>query len=831
MANKSSATETQGGTQDFTLTNKFTYGYRNREDITVLPPGVLVPGAQNVLTNTLQHIGIRKGYTLDGAANTDLAPIASSFDWSTSGGLERNMRSGFLTDAGNDGKLQFRYTHADNTIEWVDLMNDLTSVNFNYANFWDTSQLQNVIYFVNGTPNIYEWNGAATEMLSATNLAGQIDAIGKTPNFEGFQSDTGGYDYQVGDRLTVTGGSGTAVVTVLTVRPGAIKSFNIHIGGAGTGYAPGDDIDVNGGTGIVPYAHMTVLTVGGSGEVLTVNMYIYGAGYTPATNVSTITNGAGTGFSIDITAIGDAVATWGIQSDADHGSGYAANTLFVPLTGGHGTGASLEIVTVFSGTLTKSGTQTWAEAGFQVGVSSGRFKVVINGTTYTYGTPSSFGSTTWGDTTTLVGITPDPSAEPANSIVVEAVTTYANNNTSTGLPTTFNNDLIASLEQRLYIGSLTDSRIWVSSINLNNNTGHYDPLNAWGAFFVGFYGAPMQFLTTSPPTAFIPQEEFIYISAGKDEWYNVQLDVDLNSADLTTSPPVQPVQSLKITRLNTTAQQAAQTQAATSKIANSIVYLSFEPIINTFGRVTDIFLTPQITDLSFPIVNDMNAYDFTNASLCYYRKFVYVAVPKEGLVLAYNMTDVKNPYWEAPQVMPISRFSIIGGLLFGHSSLVSETYQLFNGTNDNGNPILARAAFSFNNYGTRSQSKGYNEFYVEGYITANTDLTLGIQYDIDGCATNTYFEINGDDTQIVCISKDDASLGKTSLGKTPLGSTIISDPNANKPKFRVVKTFPTRYFYEDQISFTSEGIDEQWEILAFGPQLQANTDLNNAITQ
>jgi len=575
-----------------------------------------------------------------------------------------------------------------------------------------------------------------------------------------------------------------------------------------------------------------VLTVDGSGGVLTYTTVNNGFGYHVANSVTTISNGAGTGFLLDITAIGDAVSTWGIQSDADHGSLYTPTDL-VPLTGGTGTNAKLSINSVFAGTLTKSGTQTWAEAGFQVGVSNGRFKVVINGTTYTYGTPLSFGSTTWGDTTTLHGITPDPSGEAAGSIVLQAITTYANTGTSTGLPTNFNNDLIATLQQRLYIGSLTDSRIWVSAINLNNSSGHFDPLDAWGVFFAGFYGSPFQFLTTSPPTSFIPQEQFIYVSAGKDEWYNVVLDVDLNSADLSTSPPVQPVNSLTITRLNTTAQQASQSQAATSKIANDIVYLSFEPIINTFGRTPDILSNdiPQITDLSFPIINDMNGYDFTNAAVFYYRKFIYIAVPREGLVLVYNMTDVKNPYWEAPQVMPISRFSIIGGELYGHSSQVSETYKLFDGFNDNGAPIAALANFSFNQYGTRSQSKGYNEFYVEGYISDSTTLTLGIQYDIDGCATKTHFDIVGSDTQIVCIPSDMASLGKVSLGKNPLGGELMGSLDGNTPKFRVIKTFPINYFYEDQISFGSEGIDMQWEILAFGPQLQAFTDLNNHISQ
>ncbi len=52
--------------KEFTLTDNFQLGYRNREDKTKLPPGVLIEGSQNVLTSVNNTVGITKGYTLDG---------------------------------------------------------------------------------------------------------------------------------------------------------------------------------------------------------------------------------------------------------------------------------------------------------------------------------------------------------------------------------------------------------------------------------------------------------------------------------------------------------------------------------------------------------------------------------------------------------------------------------------------------------------------------------------------------------------------------------------------------------------------------------------------
>jgi len=52
--------------KSFSLVENFPLGFRNREDKTKLPPGVLIDGSQNVLTSVNNTVGITKGYTLDG---------------------------------------------------------------------------------------------------------------------------------------------------------------------------------------------------------------------------------------------------------------------------------------------------------------------------------------------------------------------------------------------------------------------------------------------------------------------------------------------------------------------------------------------------------------------------------------------------------------------------------------------------------------------------------------------------------------------------------------------------------------------------------------------
>lgn len=624
---------------DFSLVSSFPLGYRNREDVTNLPAGVLVKGSQNVLTNTSGRVGLRKGYTLDGQSSTVLGGIKSTFDWPTHLGPVRHLRSGSLTSAANDGKLQYRYlatggevwsghTFSAGQIYWIDLMTSLTSVSFNFTDWWDTTNLQAVLLFVNGASEINEWTGGITTLASTT---------------------------------------------------------------------------VN--------------------------------------------------------------------------------------------------------TITKSGTKTWAEEGFY---TTGTHSVMINGNSYQ-------ATAGWG-TLTLTGVGTDPTGEVVNSLIHQKVKTTANS-AMTNLPS-IANSLIANLRNQIYVSSFVNNSVSVSKVNNYTDYSFATPRVVGEGALLTLDGTP---------NALIPQEDAMYISAGLDQWYQTQFTV---SSDNTK-------EALTISRLKTTSLQAAQSQALTVKMGNSVVFLSHEPIVQSLGRVQDVILTPQLTDLSFPIVNDVNAYDFTGGRLFYFQKFVYLSAPAEGKTLVYNMTNEqinsngsKNHYWEAPQILPVGQFSIIDGALYGHDNNVPQSYKLFDGLNDNGHPIEAWAKFSYNNYGTRSNSKGFNEYYVEGYIAQNTTLDLGITYEIDGFATSTKYPILGTDTQIVAITQSNASIGKVSLGKNPLGSTSNeTSPTDLPPKFREIQTFPIDYFYEEQTTFHSTGKDFQWEILAFGPKILPYGDLNNSITK
>lgn len=464
------------------------------------------------------------------------------------------------------------------------------------------------------------------------------------------------------------------------------------------------------------------------------------------------------------------------------------------------TGMITTLASATANTITKTGTSTWGEIG---ALKNGTRSVVINGSTYIY---------TGGEgTTTLTGVSPSPIAEPTNSVIHQSVRTNANSaSVASSLPSTFTNNLISILRNQVYIGSLISRSVYISKTNSYTDYQFTAPVRVVGE------GAIITL--DGSAVALVAQEDTMYVSAGKDFWYQTKFTL---SSDLTK-------EDFSIIRLKTSARQATQSQTLTAKNKNSIVFVSNETTFDELGRLVNNFNTPLSQNISDPIKNDFDTYDFTDGQVVYFRNFIFISVPKSGLIRVYNI--VKG-YWEAPQILPVARFSIINGVLYGHDYNTPNTYQLFTGHNDNGNPIEAKAYFSFQNYGTRSQTKDFNEFYVEGYISSNSIITHGVSFEIDGFQTASSFDLSGTSTLAASFGGGSGSLGKASLGKNPIGgiNPLTSDTNSLPPKYRVIFTLQRLSFYECQFFFTSSGIDFQWEILAFGGLARRTEYGNNSI--
>jgi hypothetical protein len=248
--------------------------------------------------------------------------------------------------------------------------------------------------------------------------------------------------------------------------------------------------------------------------------------------------------------------------------------------------------------------------------------------------------------------------------------------------------------------------------------------------------------------------------------------------------------------------------------------------IDSLGRVTNI-VTPDSRPLSDIIKNEITGYSFvSDPHLVYNENNLYALFPSEGKMLIY---DFDRKYWMPPQLLPLSRLAIIGVDLYGHSSGVTESYKILDTSvySDNGNPIDARAVFSYRNYGYRAWRKKFDEWYTEVYMSANTNLSLQINYDFGGFGGIVTKIIRGTETRFKFFTSLLNSLGKWALGKNPIGS--VSAEQITLPKYRKIDTVDDNDFYEAQAIYSSNGVDQRWELLAFGGNIKLSENDNSDI--
>lgn len=439
--------------------------------------------------------------------------------------------------------------------------------------------------------------------------------------------------------------------------------------------------------------------------------------------------------------------------------------------------------------------------------------VTINGVDYTYTGVSG---------STFTGVTPDPTGlvNPGD-LAFQKVVTTANSAFTGGPGSTFPNALISILNNQIFIGSLTSPTGYMSKIN---------SFIDYSFSATRLPGEGATFTLDDNLVGFIPQEENMYISAGKNFWYNTTL-VQSTTYNGTTAPTTE-LFSVKLLKVDT--QHGAQSQALIGKAGNKIIMVSYQPTFDELGRVEDIIAAPNLVDISAPIKLDFDAYDFTGGSVYSWKNYKLVAIPVEGIVRIFNEF---TKAWETPQILPIMSFYTVNGDLYGHSSTTSESYKLFTGNSDRatatvkGNPILAVVNFAYQNFGTRTSLKNQNKFYIEGYITPNTTINCVINYDLDGNLTQQTFTVLGDDMTFIGSNDNSNSLGKNPLGSQPGGSSLVSSLTGLPPKFRVIKTFPRFDFYECQFSFSILGIDQNFQLLSFGSNAQVSDTTNFSIEE
>ena len=448
---------------------------------------------------------------------------------------------------------------------------------------------------------------------------------------------------------------------------------------------------------------------------------------------------------------------------------------------------------VTTNTIVKAGTNTFAQNRFY----ANRNRTLINvrtGTEYTY--------TGGAGTTTLTGVSPDPTGEIlANDVLIQKIVTQTDKPAANR-----NNDTILIFENQLVIGSFDDNEVFFSQNDDYDDFTYSTPRVAGEGGLLALDG---------PSGGFGILSNNLLAFAGRDSIFKAKYQ------QITVSTTL--AETLAVQKLKSGIDQSAQSPDAIVPVGNALAYLSYEPALRLVEQVSDLE-GPQLKTLSNPIKPDFDAETWTNAQGLWYKNALYLSAPSNSkLYILEFLEDADGKlrrFWQPPQILPARSLAVIDGDLYGHSNSVAETYKLFDGysdvnSDDDKIPINAIAVFAYNDYGKRALLKNFDEYMVEGYISpATKDLLLTLNYGYGGYTQILEKTIDGTDEDILEDFVSGVSLGQAPLGQEPIGGSA-SVP-ADSRKFSVNFEIARDDFNQIQAKFSTNEVDRYFAILSHG---------------
>jgi len=455
---------------------------------------------------------------------------------------------------------------------------------------------------------------------------------------------------------------------------------------------------------------------------------------------------------------------------------------------------------VTADTITKTGTDTFAEARF---FTAGN-KTLVNtrtGTEYTY---------TGGESTTTLTGTSATTDIIAGDVLVQKVITNSNSPAANR-----NNHTVYTFENQFCVASDDDQLVYISKNNSYTTFTYSSPrLPGEGALL------PLD----DSAKAFGTLEEKLIIFAGKSSIYQAV------SKEITVGSTLS--ETLDVTKFQTGLGESAQSQEVVAQVNSTLVYLTHEPAIRELFSTSELQGGGKPRTLSNPIKPDFDAEDWTNATARWHKNAYWLSAPENGhvYILEYREdADGKlRRFWQPPQTMFIGAWVTLGDVLYGHSSVVPETYKIMDSeafsdvnSNDDKMPILCVAKFAYRNFGDRARLKNFDEYFVEGEISPSTNITHTLYYDFGGNTQSIETTIEGTNADILEETLSNVALGQQPLGYSPLGGRL-SAPEVSA-KFRAIIEIAKEDFFEIQEIFQTDDIDKYWSVISRGINAQISS--------
>lgn len=427
--------------------------------------------------------------------------------------------------------------------------------------------------------------------------------------------------------------------------------------------------------------------------------------------------------------------------------------------------------------------------------------IVIGGTTYGY--------TGGQDTTTLTGVTPDPSAIVANTYVFSGLIPYQNKPAES-----YSADFLRSVNNRVFVGSYTSQLVYVSSST--DFTNYTIPASI-------IPGSPNILTLDGVAKGIGVRQGNAHVSFGTDGWVEVTFPTYSDNSGIIyeqITPVLKPVQALG----------AAYAHEFIGNNGDSFYYLAQDQQLRYFGDSNNSFSTVYPC-LSQEIYSEIQTENFTNGALKVIADRTYITAPATGNVWIYQVRQSiqadnstgSERIWYSPFVLNSTRIDEIGGEVVAFSNSNPQVYYVWgteqwhdDSPSDEYLPYTCIVAFPYNSITSeRQRMLDFRKLYTEGYLATGTQLYAQINYDYLGSNAQLTAPVNTNTRPATIFRSNVPSLGDNILGESPIGDILGTD-DANYPKFRSINEFALTNCFEYQKIYYSDTADSRWEILATG---------------
>ena len=467
----------------------------------------------------------------------------------------------------------------------------------------------------------------------------------------------------------------------------------------------------------------------------------------------------------------------------------------------HWSGGYAVIASTTANTITKTGTTSWVQEGFSS--TAGELTVVINGTTYTY----TGGQTT----TTLTGVTADPTGEANGSNVLQAVQTDSNSPASG-----FLSDFIKVINNQVYVGSYTSRLIYMSQDTDFTNYVVPTPQIA---------GSPGLFVMDGVVNGIGVRQGKAHVGFGTSGWAIISFALVSNNSVITrvNTIDVKPVAIL----------QAPYAHEFIDNVGDNLVYLGQDQQVRVFGDFNNLFVSGY-PSISQEVARELEEENFTGGTLVAVGEYIYLSAPVSGKVylrqertrVDTNGNVVAERLWHSPFVWNAVKIDQIDGVVVAFSNANPQIYEVW-GTNqwyddspdDEQLPYTCILALGYRGESRRHGLWEFDKQFTEGYLSAGTTLMLQMNYDYEGAENIVNVPVNSETRPATLFQINPATMGDSPLGAEPLGDSSIADFASDLdtlPKFKVINSLPLISCFEYQPIYYSDSVNSQWEILAVG---------------